>query len=491
MGNVIKHTVQPQETLFGIAKKYNVSVTDLEETNKESLNEGLKVGQVITIPVIKKTVDGKARIINEQTIFHKIKTGETKYSVSKLYKISIQQLEQQNPEIINRFAVGTILAINKDGFVPKSTSDELMMAVAEKEATVQKYNAQNAKIEDLEDKLIVQKQMNQKIIKLNSINVDLKEIDESKGNSVEKLRLILQSNKNMQDILTTKLDSLVDERYTDLEKLKKSEINDIEEYKKLQKQSQENRIQTSKMIVQLRRDLNESRKNYLDLMNKVQRVNVLEEQELRKRSRSVAELDAERKAELEQIKKIEALQSESDKETESLFFKMETLEKQKEVEIIRRIEKATFYTASAREYDDKLALQKLKRYQNQIRKDNNIVEVEEEPQTVEQIRLKIKESNFTNDKIPAKEKITNLKEVENGFYVVNKITKSSGERDDFARELSHGGDLKTSFFYDINTFSYYVYSNKYKLFEEALFDVKTKENLPLYENVTIVELKLE
>ena len=65
-------------------------------------------------------------------------------------------------------------------------------------------NWANAKIKDLEDKLIVQKQMNQKIIKLNSINVDLKEIDESKGNSVEKLGLILQSNKNMQDILTTK-----------------------------------------------------------------------------------------------------------------------------------------------------------------------------------------------------------------------------------------------------------------------------------------------
>ena len=32
---------------------------------------------------------------------------------------------------------------------------------------------------------------------------------------------------------------------------------------------------------------------------------------------------------------------------------------------------------------------------------------------------------------------------------------------------------------------------KFKWFEEALFAVKTKESLPLYENVKIVEVKLE
>ncbi|NJM78518.1 MAG: hypothetical protein HC854_00760 [Flavobacterium sp.] len=103
--------------------------------------------------------------------------------------------------------------------------------------------------------------------------------------------------------MISKLDSLVTERYSDLEELKNSEIDDVEKYRKMQKESQLNRIETSKMIVQLKKDLNDSRKNYLDLMSKVQRINTLEEQELRKRNRTVVELDAERKAELEQIKK--------------------------------------------------------------------------------------------------------------------------------------------------------------------------------------------
>ncbi|VXC30362.1 conserved hypothetical protein [Flavobacterium sp. 9AF] len=488
--NIPNHTVQAQETLFGIAKMYNVSVQDLENLNQENLKEGLKTGQVLVIPTRKKTVDGKSRIINEETIFHKVKAGETKYSVSKLYNISIKQLEIQNPEIINRFAVGTVLAVNKEGISPQDISDELMNAIAEKDAVIEKNKAQNAKIEDLEDRLIVQQQMNQKIIKMNSVDVDLKEIDNSKGSSVDKLKLILASNKNIQDVLTSKLDSLVGNMYEDLEKLKNSHL-DVEEYRKLQKETQANRIETSKLIIQLKKDLNESRKNYVALMNKVQRVNVAQDQELKKRNKSMTAIEAQNKAEQEQIAKIKALHEDSDRTNESLFFKMATIEKEKEYIITKRIEKATFYSASAREYDDRLALQKLVRYQNNIKKEKNIIQEDEKPVSLEEIRAKIKASNFSNEKQPAIERITNLKQVEDGFYIVLKVTKDQNERDEFARVLSDQGELKTSFFYDINTFTYCVYTNKFKLFEEALFAIKTKESLPLYENAKIVEVKLE
>lgn len=489
--NKNEHIVQSQETLFGIARNYNVSVQDLEDINEEALKEGLRTGQKIKIPNKKKTLDGKPRIITNETVFHKVILGETKYSISKTYKISIEQLEIQNPEIINGLVEGTILAINSSGIKPKNEREELMVALAEKQAIIEKSKAQNSKIEDLEDKLIVQKEMNQKIIKLNSLDVDLKEIDESKGNSVEKLKLILESNKNVQDILSSKLDSLVVNMYNDLDNLKKSNIDDVDTYKKLQKESQANRIETNKMIVQLKRDLNESRKNYVDLMNKVQRVNVQQEQELKRRSKSVKQAEAEREAELEQIRKIQELHANSDKTNESLFFKMERLEKEKEYEITKRIEKATFYSASAREYDDRLALQKLIRYQNKIRQDKKIIEVVEEPMLLEDIRMEIKKSNFNKDRVPAMETITNLKDEENGFYLVLKITQDTEERDRFTRALSDEGDLKTSFFYDINTFSYYIYSQKFKTFEETLYTIKKKESLPLYAQTTIVELKLE
>ncbi|MEO8235473.1 MAG: LysM peptidoglycan-binding domain-containing protein [Flavobacterium sp.] len=51
-----KHTVLAKETLYSLSKLYNVSIADIEKANVEILKEGLKIGLVITIPVKGKTV---------------------------------------------------------------------------------------------------------------------------------------------------------------------------------------------------------------------------------------------------------------------------------------------------------------------------------------------------------------------------------------------------------------------------------------------------
>ncbi len=50
------HKVEPKETLFGIAKKYNVSVDNIKKANPE-LEEGLKAGMEIVIPSDKTPVN--------------------------------------------------------------------------------------------------------------------------------------------------------------------------------------------------------------------------------------------------------------------------------------------------------------------------------------------------------------------------------------------------------------------------------------------------
>ena len=45
----ITHVVGEKETIFGIAKKYNVSVSDIESWNKAVLQNGLKIGQQIFV----------------------------------------------------------------------------------------------------------------------------------------------------------------------------------------------------------------------------------------------------------------------------------------------------------------------------------------------------------------------------------------------------------------------------------------------------------
>ncbi|MFY0481033.1 LysM peptidoglycan-binding domain-containing protein [Flavobacterium sp. PLA-1-15] len=120
------HTVAAKETLFGLAKLYNVSVEDIEKANPDLKKEGLKVGATINIP--SKTVvvntetkadkkeDKKKDKTVEKEIFHQVEAKETKYSIAKQYGISVEDLEQSNPDIKDGLQIGFRLKI------PASTS---------------------------------------------------------------------------------------------------------------------------------------------------------------------------------------------------------------------------------------------------------------------------------------------------------------------------------------------------------------------------------
>ncbi|GAA6768513.1 hypothetical protein AAFH68_44690 [Flavobacterium sp. CGRL1] len=247
------HQVVAKESLFSIARQYNVSVQDLENLNKDILVNGLQIGQTIAIPNKRKTLDGRVRVINQETVFHVVEPKETKFSISKKYGISIEQLESQNPEIVNGLIVGNKLAINTKEIKPANESEELMLALAEKQVVVEKTKAKTVEIEDLKDRLVVQKEMNQKIIKINDLKVNLNDMNGSKENSVEKLRLVLEANKNVQDVLMAKLDSLVNTMNNDLKELKRMDILNVDESKRLEKQSYESIGKTSELSSQLKK----------------------------------------------------------------------------------------------------------------------------------------------------------------------------------------------------------------------------------------------
>lgn len=256
----VTHQVVAKESLFSIARQYNVSVQDLENLNKDILINGLQIGQTIAIPNKRKTLDGRVRVINQETVFHVVEPKETKFSISKKYGISIGQLESQNPEIVNGLIVGNKLAINTKEIKPANESEELMLALAEKQVVVEKTKAKTVEIEDLKDRLVVQKEMNQKIIKINDLKVNLNDMNGSKENSVEKLRLVLEANKNVQDVLMAKLDSLVNTMNNDLKELKRMDILNVDESKRLEKQSYESIGKTSELSSQLKKELAENRK---------------------------------------------------------------------------------------------------------------------------------------------------------------------------------------------------------------------------------------
>ncbi|MBC5834707.1 LysM peptidoglycan-binding domain-containing protein [Flavobacterium sp. F372] len=125
---VLEHEVVAKETLFGLSKKYNISIEKLKQLNPSIESEGLKIGQVVRLsksinysipekivveqPKQKKDKIEKVEKIDAlQEVFHTVLPKETKYGLSKKYKISIAELEQLNPQIKNELAVGTRLVI--------------------------------------------------------------------------------------------------------------------------------------------------------------------------------------------------------------------------------------------------------------------------------------------------------------------------------------------------------------------------------------------
>jgi cell wall-associated NlpC family hydrolase len=94
------HTVQAKETLFGIAKQYGVSLTDLNKANPKLANSGLKKGQKIIIPETGLALSEDSIVASpKEIITHEVVAKETKYAIAKQYGITIADLDKANPEI--------------------------------------------------------------------------------------------------------------------------------------------------------------------------------------------------------------------------------------------------------------------------------------------------------------------------------------------------------------------------------------------------------
>ena len=118
------HLVLAKETLFSIEKKYDITDMDLKKANPNLEKNGLQVGQVLNIP--SKNSPKTNTVVKNTVIYHTVLPKETKYSIAKLYNITIEELEQKNPEIIPNLTIGYELLIkgNRPKTAPKTVVAE-------------------------------------------------------------------------------------------------------------------------------------------------------------------------------------------------------------------------------------------------------------------------------------------------------------------------------------------------------------------------------
>lgn len=102
------HTVQAGESLFSIAKKYNVQVEGIRSINNIK-GENIKVGDKLIInpnqPLIKP---------QEEAVvpgYHEVQTGETLYSIARRYNITVAELKALNDMVGDTIRVGEELVV--------------------------------------------------------------------------------------------------------------------------------------------------------------------------------------------------------------------------------------------------------------------------------------------------------------------------------------------------------------------------------------------
>lgn len=101
------YTVKAGDTLYSIARKYNISVSSLAKANNISNYNLIKIGQVLAIPKAVAAPPAAA-------LKYKVKAGDTLYSISKKYGTTVAKIAAANnirsPYIIR---IGQVLTIPK------------------------------------------------------------------------------------------------------------------------------------------------------------------------------------------------------------------------------------------------------------------------------------------------------------------------------------------------------------------------------------------
>lgn len=101
------HVVGRKESMYAIAKQYNVTQDELIKYNPQVTN-GLKKGMRLKIPVKEQT---ELKGEDELFIYHQLRRGENLQTVAQLYSVDINELKKLNADV--KIVEGNVVAVPK------------------------------------------------------------------------------------------------------------------------------------------------------------------------------------------------------------------------------------------------------------------------------------------------------------------------------------------------------------------------------------------
>lgn len=102
------YTVKKGDTLYGIANKYNTTVSEIKSLNNLATNS-LSIGQVLKLPS-----SNKEEKPNNGEIIYTVKSGDTLYSIARRYNTTVDKIKVLNNLTSNNLSIGTNLTISSN-----------------------------------------------------------------------------------------------------------------------------------------------------------------------------------------------------------------------------------------------------------------------------------------------------------------------------------------------------------------------------------------
>ncbi|MDR2131195.1 MAG: LysM peptidoglycan-binding domain-containing protein [Odoribacteraceae bacterium] len=93
------HRVEAGQTLFSIARAYEVTVKELREANGRT-GDALATGEVLQVPYVEPY-----RPTDDTYYYHAMKPGETLYSLSRQFGVRVKQILRDNPRLDEERAI--------------------------------------------------------------------------------------------------------------------------------------------------------------------------------------------------------------------------------------------------------------------------------------------------------------------------------------------------------------------------------------------------
>ncbi len=141
-----------------------------------------------------------------------------------------------------------------------------------------------------------------------------------------------------------------------------------------------------------------------------------------------------------------------------------------EYEKRRRIKRAAFDSEDDRYAQDRAMLQNIKR-----------------TTTLSDTPLKSEDFDFGEEQSNNIQILKNIKNVENGYYLIIAVHNNIKRRNDFITKVIASGKTNVDFFYDVNTSKYYIYYDKFDSIDQANDAMKSKGNRPYNINMSLVK----